>query len=182
MKKQLMLQSLLSTGQGFVKINLYKILEIEREWVKKGVVTPKKMGLDSEEEDDDEEEADTKRTPRENRTPLGEQIPISTPPLLIASSSKIPAASSHEPCLSQLEASMVELKEEQKKMIAKALLSDISSPSNSSASTGASAPSSEAPTADDHPPVADPPLTSSTPDVAASTLASPDGTAMLSNP
>ncbi|KAB1220595.1 hypothetical protein CJ030_MR3G015848 [Morella rubra] len=79
-----------------------------------GVVTPKKGGSDSE----DGEEADTERTPRGNRTPLGEQTSISTPPLLIASSSRIPDASSHEPCLSELEASMAELKEEQKKMTA----------------------------------------------------------------
>ncbi|KAB1206076.1 hypothetical protein CJ030_MR7G009305 [Morella rubra] len=84
------------------------------DWVKMGVVITKKRGSDSE----DGEEADTERTPRGNRTPLGEQTPISTPPLLIASSSRIPDASSHEPCLSELEASMAELKEEQKKMTA----------------------------------------------------------------
>ncbi|KAB1227292.1 hypothetical protein CJ030_MR1G016850 [Morella rubra] len=42
------------------------------EWVKKGVVTPKKGGSDSE----DEEEADTERTPRGNRTPLGSKHPF----------------------------------------------------------------------------------------------------------
>ncbi|KAB1212783.1 hypothetical protein CJ030_MR5G011883 [Morella rubra] len=75
-----------------------------------GCCDTKKGGSDSE----DEEEADTERTPRGNRTPLGEQTSISTPPLLIASSSKIPDASSHEPCLSELEASMAKLKKEQK--------------------------------------------------------------------
>ncbi|KAB1223568.1 hypothetical protein CJ030_MR2G009167 [Morella rubra] len=89
------------------------------EWVKKGVVTPQKGGeggLDSKEENDDEEATETDRIPTTTRTPMGEHTSISFPSLQLGSSSRMPAPSPHEPRLNSLEASMDEIKEEQKRL------------------------------------------------------------------
>ncbi|KAB1227015.1 hypothetical protein CJ030_MR1G014963 [Morella rubra] len=90
------------------------------EWVKKGVVTPQKGGeggSDSEEEDNDEEATETDRTPTTTRTPMGEHTPISFPSLQLGSSSRMPATSPHEPRLNSIEASIDEIKEEQKRLV-----------------------------------------------------------------
>ncbi|KAB1205806.1 hypothetical protein CJ030_MR7G028009 [Morella rubra] len=74
------------------------------EWVRKGVVTPYKEGAggsESEEESEDEKEEATTRT--------------ETPPP-IGYSSRRAAGSSHEPQLNSIEASMDEIKEEQKRL------------------------------------------------------------------
>ncbi|KAB1200729.1 hypothetical protein CJ030_MR0G006505 [Morella rubra] len=51
-----------------------------------------------------------------NRTPIGEHTPISVSPPPIGYSSRRATGSSHEPRLSSLEATMDEIKEEQKKL------------------------------------------------------------------
>ncbi|KAB1216802.1 hypothetical protein CJ030_MR4G015416 [Morella rubra] len=84
----------------------------DEEWVWKGVVTPQKGG----EGGSDSEKEEISRTPMGTRTPIGENTPLSVSPPPIGYSSRRVAGSSHAPRLSSLEATMVEIKEEQQKL------------------------------------------------------------------